>query len=74
MIVESNNRYVLRAKTGWATAGPQIGWYVGWLEIDGKNYIFVNNIDIANEGDEKFRIEIVMEVLDEVFQLNPVLE
>jgi beta-lactamase class D len=74
MIVESNNRYVLRAKTGWATAGPQIGWYVGWLEIDGKNYIFVNNIDIANEGDEKYRIEIVMEVLDEVFQLNPVLE
>lgn len=71
MTVESNNRYVLRAKTGWAISGQQIGWYVGWLELDSKYYIFVNNIDIVNEGDEKYRTEIAMEILNQVFQLKP---
>ena len=74
MIVERTDRYVLRAKSGWATSGQPVGWYVGWLEIDGKNYIFVNNLDIVHEGDEKYRMEIVMEILDEIFQLKPVLE
>ncbi len=71
MITERNDRYVIRAKSGWATAGPQIGWYVGWLELDAKYYIFVNNIDIIHQGDEKYRTEIAMEILNEIFQLKP---
>lgn len=69
MIGEENERYILRAKTGWADSDRSTGWYVGWLEIEGKNYIFVNNIDIADEEkDLRSRKEIVKEILDAVFQ------
>lgn len=71
LITQHNDRYVIRAKTGWATAGRQVGWYVGWLELGTKYYIFVNNIDIINEGDEKYRTEIALEILNEIFQLKP---
>lgn len=44
MIFESNDEYVLRAKTGWAQTNINIGWLVGFLEINDKDYIFVLNI------------------------------
>lgn len=36
MLVEEGEGYAIHAKTGWArpegAAGPQIGWWVGWVE------------------------------------------
>jgi len=71
MIEEKTDRYTLRTKTGWADADRSIGWYVGWIEIGDKNYIFVNNIDIIDEDkDVKARKEIVKEILDATFQID----
>ncbi len=70
MIEESNQRYVLRGKTGWADFGTPVGWYVGWLEVGEQNFIFAMNMDIIEAGDQMYRKEIVNEVLNSIFQLN----
>ena len=70
MIEESNDRYVLRGKTGWADVGTPVGWYVGWLEISGNNYIFVMNMDILEPGDQLYRKEVTKEILNDIFQID----
>ena len=69
MIVDRSDHYILRAKTGWAIKGQAVGWYVGYLEIDGRTFIFVNNIDINFEEDVKQRAAIVKEILDRIFNI-----
>jgi len=55
MIVEENNDYTLRAKTGWATQDDvQIGWYVGYIENSKGTCYFALNIQ-KPEGDILFR-------------------
>lgn len=64
MIVEQTPEYVIRAKTGWASrVTPQIGWYIGYVETKGTAWFFATNLEIAKNGDEKFRQEISMEAL-----------
>lgn len=70
LIEDQNNEYVFRAKTGWADFGQGIGWYVGYLEIHGETFIFVNNIDINIYKDAGARKTIVKEILDYAFQIN----
>lgn len=39
----------LFAKSGWENApGPGVGWWVGWVEKDGKVYAFGMNMDIQS--------------------------
>ena len=64
MIVEKTPQYTVRAKTGWTMrVTPQIGWYVGYVEVKGDPWFFATNIDIIKKGDEKFRQEISIEAL-----------
>lgn len=49
----------LYAKTGWCTStSPNIGWWVGWVEGEGRKDTFALNIDVASEADLPKRIEI----------------
>lgn len=64
MIVEKTPQYTIRAKTGWTMRTiPQIGWYVGYLEMKEETWFFATNIDIVKHGDEHFRQEISIEAL-----------
>ena len=58
--VEEKDGEVLFAKTGWASGPtpPMIGWWVGWVERDGKVYAFALNIDMATADDTAKRIPI----------------
>ncbi len=60
MFVEETPAYLLRAKTGWA---GRIGWYVGYLELNGNVWLFANNIDIKSKADLAFRKTLVIESL-----------
>ena len=56
-IQESAPDYVLHGKTGWAMhkdlqRDEDLGWYVGWVERDGKRWFFAINIDMPNGGDD----------------------
>jgi beta-lactamase class D len=73
LIVDQNDKYVFRAKTGWAMRQQNIGWYVGYIEINGQTWIFVNNIDIKSDRDAAARKDMVKEILDTLFNINLVL-
>ncbi|MEM7040279.1 MAG: penicillin-binding transpeptidase domain-containing protein, partial [Bacteroidota bacterium] len=55
------------AKTGWGMEGEMdYGWFVGWLEKDGRTIYFATNIE-AEEPEKNFyqaRMDITYEVLD----------
>ena len=63
--VEKTDSYRLHGKTGWywPKEGQQIGWWVGWIERDGKNYPFALNIDLNKDEDAAKRIPIARECL-----------
>jgi len=52
------------AKTGWAmrTADP-MGWYVGYVEVNGTTWLFAMNMDIPQNEMAKYRQELVLEAL-----------
>lgn len=57
--LESRDGAGLYGKTGWQfSRDPQLGWWVGWVERDGKVFSFALNIDIAEKVDVKKRIPI----------------
>jgi len=68
-IQESAPDYVLHGKTGWAThqhtrRKEDLGWYVGWVERDGRRWFFALNIDMPRSGDDAAkRIAIARAVL-----------
>ena len=71
MIIEDEQEgYVFRAKTGWADIGIPVGWYIGYIEINNKSYIFVNNIEIKNNRDAKARKEITSEIFKAIFGID----
>ncbi len=59
LIVEQNDNYTIRAKSGWSGV---IGWYVGYVEKKGKVWFFAFNGDITREK-LIYRKQIVMEAL-----------
>jgi beta-lactamase class D len=75
LINEKTDDYVLRAKTGWAGLGdnskPQIGWWVGYVEREGKAYFFAMNIDIKKDGDAASRMTITKNILREMKIIQP---
>ena len=66
-IVEAAPGWVLYAKTGWALVGAEqadFGWYVGWLERDGRRWLFALTIDMPRaREDAPKRISIARSVL-----------
>ncbi|WP_439860364.1 class D beta-lactamase [Pseudomonas sp. MBLB4136] len=58
-LLEQGPDWRLYGKTGWATSGdPDIGWWVGWVEQQGRRYSFALNIDTHCDADLPTRIEL----------------
>ena len=58
-LLEKTESYALHGKTGWhVDAKRQIGWWVGWVERDGKFYPFALNIDMTSDEDAPKRISV----------------
>lgn len=58
--IEKTDVYTLHAKTGWCMSrDPDIGWWVGWVERDGKvAATFALNIDVVEKEDAAKRLPI----------------
>lgn len=58
--LEKGEGWTLYGKTGWASAQtPNIGWWVGWVEQNGKFYSFALNMDVSDMArDAPKRIEL----------------
>lgn len=68
MIVEENEHYTLRAKTGWAFKNSA-GWYVGYVERDDNVYFFCTCVQGKDYNDEDFgrsRVEISRNILGDL--------
>lgn len=49
LLAESGNGWALFAKTGTSLRrGPATGWWVGWVEKEGKIYTFAHNLTLRN--------------------------
>ena len=52
MIIEDNNNYTLRGKTGWSIRnGNNNGWFVGYIETRNKIYFFASNVEPKDQFD-----------------------
>lgn len=72
MVRESVPGAVLRAKTGWAiNENPDLGWYVGWLEVGANVWLFALNVDIHADGRGRNRHEMAMAVFEGLGLLPP---
>ena len=57
--LEQGEDWVLYGKTGWASSSePGIGWWVGWLEQDGRLYSFALNMPMGDLADADRRIDL----------------
>ncbi len=66
MQLESKGSATLFGKTGWTTApDPDIGWFVGWVEREGRTYVFALNMDMGGREDASKRIDISKDLLAE---------
>ncbi len=69
MISEKTDDYTIYGKTGWAVENRQnIGWWVGWVEKNGRPYFFATNIEAPDRvtGFADKRIEITKVLLEEL--------
>jgi beta-lactamase class D len=70
LVLEDREGYILRGKTGWATDGDyNVGWFVGWIEREGKPYFFATNVEATKPDEAKFiqsRTEITKAILKEM--------
>lgn len=58
-LLEKTETYELHGKTGWhMDEKRQIGWWVGWVERDGKAYPFALNIDMKGDDDAAKRVPL----------------
>lgn len=59
LLTERNSGWSLFAKTGTAARStPNIGWWVGWVEKEGKIYTFALNIELPREKTPPDRISL----------------
>lgn len=58
--LERTPAYTLYGKTGWSSPadGKDLGWWVGWLQKDGRLYSFALNLDIRRERDAEQRVPL----------------
>ncbi|HEY5552339.1 MAG TPA: class D beta-lactamase [Opitutaceae bacterium] len=73
MIAEEKSTHAVRAKTGWALRGEEgpTGWYVGWVERDGRAWFFALNCDLPRERDGRVRIRVARACLKALSVLQP---
>ncbi|MDG1996796.1 MAG: penicillin-binding transpeptidase domain-containing protein, partial [Emcibacteraceae bacterium] len=63
--LEQTSCSILYVKSGWTTApDPDIGWWVGWIKRDGKDYAFALNIDTHNMDDVAKRETLTRAILN----------
>jgi len=71
MIVDKNESYIVRAKTGVVgSMSPNIGWYVGYIETNDDVIFFACNIDLMKPEQTKMRKEIIYTALRELKIIN----
>ncbi len=71
MIVDKNENYIVRAKTGVAgSVSPNIGWYVGYIETKDDVNFFACNVDLMKPEHFKIRKEIIYTALRELKIIN----
>jgi len=64
MVAEKTPEFTIYGKTGWAaSANPQIGWYVGSIEMPDEVWFFALNIDIHDPKELPFRQLLIREAL-----------
>lgn len=64
MVAEKTPEFTIYGKTGWAaSANPQIGWYVGYIETPDDVRFFALNMDVRSEADLPLRKQLVREAL-----------
>ncbi|BBL73527.1 class D beta-lactamase [Methylomagnum ishizawai] len=64
MLGEATPGFKLYAKTGWvARTKPEVGWYVGYVEVPGEVWLFALNMDIHGKQDFPLRQQITREAL-----------
>lgn len=58
-LIEETHGCRLHAKTGWADGpDPDVGWWVGWIEKDGRFVTFALNLEINTDADAPKRLTI----------------
>ncbi len=75
MVADRGDDWTLYAKTGWRMDpdGPDIGWYVGWLETTGESpdtWVFALNLDMRSDADTALRRPIARQALRHVGALQ----
>lgn len=67
-LLESGPGYNLHGKTGW---GPiqDVGWFVGWVEKDGRHYPFALNMTITDAEQLPMRLKLAKECLQKLGML-----
>nr|AMP54034.1 classD [uncultured bacterium] len=62
--LEKNDQWTLYGKTGWENApGAGTGWWVGWVEKDGRVYSFALNVAVRVKEDGDKRVPLGKESL-----------
>lgn len=57
--LDQGSHWTLFGKTGWTgTKKPAIGWWVGWIQKEGRLYSFALNMDMSQITDAPKRIEL----------------
>ena len=52
LVIKETNEYNISGKTGWSMRnGQDNGWFVGYVESQGKTYFFATNIDPTEQFD-----------------------
>ena len=68
MIIQENDEYKLSGKTGWSyNNGVDNGWFVGYIESEGKTYFFATNVEPKKRFDMKMFLMIRKDVTFKAF-------
>jgi len=68
MVIDKNADYSLSGKTGWGIIDDKnIGWFVGYLEVDGKPYFFATAITPHSDFDMKKFVTMRKEITLKAF-------
>lgn len=63
MVIEKNDFYTISGKTGWSIRnGNNNGWFVGYIETEGKVYFFATNV----EPQEKFNMDMFPKIRNQI--------
>ena len=59
MIQEEGDHYTLYGKTGTRLSDLGLGWFVGFIEVDNRSYVFVTNIDSTGTKAKNITLDIL---------------